>query len=320
MLERKRSEKKFRVVFMGTPEFAVASLSSISAHHDVVAVYTQPDRPVGRGLKLAPPPVKVRALELGLPVFQPERLSPLEEVERLRAFNADFFVVVAYGQILRQEVLDLPKLAPVNIHASLLPRWRGAAPIQWSILAGDAETGITTMRMVRALDAGEMYLRAAVPIGPEDTAQTLHDRLSKLGSEIILPTLVGIADGSLQGTPQDEKSVTLAPKLTREMEALDWKEDATTLDRRVRALNPWPGTSVFLMSGERLKIRRARPSKLRFGQPGALVESEGALYLTCKQGCLEVLEGQWDGKAPVDAAGLRAGIKGRGQNFPIQLK
>src|SRR4051812_6098264 len=192
-----------RVVFMGTPEFAVGALDAIHKAYEVVGVYTQPDRPVGRGLGLRPSPVKTGALEKGLPIFQPEKLSLPGEFERLQAFKPDLIVVVAYGQILKRNVLELPRLGCVNIHSSLLPRWRGAAPIQWAILGGDTESGVTTMHLVEKLDAGDILLQAKTPISSEDTASSLHDRLAALGAELILPTLQGLADGSLRGRKQE---------------------------------------------------------------------------------------------------------------------
>lgn len=315
-----------KIVFMGTPEFSVPALETLAraSEHEVVAVYAQPDRPVGRGLRLTPPPVKARALELGLPVFQPERLTLPGELDRLKGFDADFFVVVAYGQILKQEALDVPKIAPVNIHASLLPRWRGAAPIQWSLLSGDAETGVTTMRMVKALDAGEMYLKSSAPISDTDTSQSLHDRLSKMGAELILPTLEGLAAGTLKGKPQDESRMTLAPKLAKEFERLDPRQDARALERRVRALNPWPGTSLEVASASgtaRLKIRQARLANFESAKADSGLFLDGdRLILGCEGGGLEVLKVQQEGKPAVDAQAFVSGWKGRGQTFPIQLK
>lgn len=195
---------------MGTPDFAVPALEAVSRDFDVVGVYCQPDRPVGRGLELKVPPVKAKALELGLPVFQPEKLSLPGEFEKLAALKPDVIAVVAFGQILRQNVLDLPHLGCVNVHASLLPRWRGAAPIQWAILAGDAETGVCTQKMVLKLDAGDVLLSEKTPISAHETAQSLHDRLSQMGARSLVRTLECLASEGLQGAPQDESQVTLA--------------------------------------------------------------------------------------------------------------
>jgi len=235
---------KIRAVFMGTPEFAVPALEIAHQLCDVVAVYSQPDRPVGRGLELKAPPVKQKALELGLPVFQPERLSHPGEFERLADLKPELIIVVAFGQILRQNVLDLPRLGCVNVHSSLLPRWRGAAPIQWAILAGDSETGVSAQKMVMKLDAGDVLCTIKTPISTEETAQSLHDRLSKMGAEVLAQTIEELLAGRLQAVPQDESQVTVASKLTKEMEKLDPSKSVAELDRQVRALTPWPGTSV----------------------------------------------------------------------------
>ena len=312
-----------RVVFMGTPEFAVPALEAVHSKHSIVSVYTQPDKPVGRGLDLKPSPVKRRALELGLSVHQPEKLSPPEEFERVSALKPDILVVVAYGKILRKKWLDLPRLGCVNIHSSLLPRWRGAAPIQWSILGGDSETGVTTMHLVEELDAGDILLQSRTPISPEDTAGTLHDRLAGMGAELIVPTLEGLENGTLKGIAQDASKVTYASKLEKQMEWLDPREPATVLDRRIRALNPWPGTSIWV-SGDgaqkpaRLKIKRARPRPNLSGPEGKLFERAGMLLFGTSEGSLELLAVQWDGKKEVDPSGFLNGLMGRGQGLPLQ--
>lgn len=310
-----------RVVFMGTPDFAVPALEVIHAHSGdfwVAGVYTQPDKPVGRGLELRPTPVKTKALEYGLKIFQPEKLSLPGEYEKLQALAPDVIVVVAYGQILRKNVLDLPRLGCVNIHSSLLPRWRGAAPIQWAILGGDAESGITTMKLVEKLDAGDILLQARTPVAPTDTAGTLHDRLARMGAELIVPTLRGLADGSLRGISQDDSKVTYASKLTKEMEFLDPSETAELLERRVRALNPWPGTSL-MVGGQRLKVKRAVLRADIDGGAGKIFERAGMLLLGTSRGSLELLNVQWEGKKEVDAAGFINGLRGRGQSFPLAV-
>ncbi len=307
-----------RVVFMGTPEFAVPSLEAIHKEFNIVAVYTQPDKPVGRGLDLKASAVKKKATELGLPVFQPEKLSMAGEYEKLQELNPDVIVVVAYGQILRKNVLELSRLGCVNIHSSLLPRWRGAAPIQWAILGGDSESGVTTMRLVEKLDAGDILLQAKTPIQADDTAEILHDRLSLMGAELIIPTLQGLENGSLKGIAQNESIVTYAAKLTKEMEFLNSEESAEVLDRRVRALNPWPGTSVNV--GERLKIKKVRVRKNIQGNQGQIFERAGMVLLGCKEGSLELLTVQWDGKKEVDAGGFLNGLRGRKQSLPLILR
>jgi methionyl-tRNA formyltransferase len=312
-----------RVIFMGTPEFAVPALRALIAETEVCAVYTQPDRPVGRGLKLQASPVKQVAIDAKIPVFTPDRVSIPEEIDRIRAMSPDFIVVVAYGQILKLPVIEAPKFCTVNIHSSLLPRWRGAAPIQWSILSGDAETGVTTMKIVPKLDAGEMFLRERTAIGPEDTAQTIHDRLSAAGARLILPTLRGIMSGDLKGESQDETQVTYAHKLTREMESLDWMKTARAVDLAVRALNPWPGTSIETRDGLRIKIRKGRSvpySPGRPPEPGTVYSFSGELFLQCGQGAYQMLEIQEEGKKAMSGQDFLNGLHGRGISLPIPLK
>lgn len=309
-------------MFMGTPEFAVPALKAIAQHHDIVGVYTQPDKPVGRGLELKPPPVKAEAIQLGIDtIHQPLKLSLPGEFEKLEALRPDIIVVVAYGQILRRNVLELPRLGCVNIHSSLLPRWRGAAPIQRALLEGDAETGVATMKLVEKLDAGDILLEARTPISSKDTAQTLHDRLALLGAYLIVPTLEGLSLGNLKGKVQDEAQVTYASKLTKEMEWLDpWNRAASALDRQVRALNPWPGTSILLDIGgrrERLKIKSVVPHAEISSRAGELLEKFGMLLLGTSQGSLQIERGQWDGKKEMDAASLLNGLKGRGVALPL---
>lgn len=312
---------------MGTPDFAVPALEAIQASaHRIVQVYSQPDKPVGRGLELKPTPVKRRALELGLSVHQPEKLTLPGELERLQSLNPDAVVVVAYGKILRRNYLDLPRLGCINIHSSLLPRWRGAAPIQWAILEGDRESGVTTMQLVEELDAGDILLQSRTGIAPDDTAGTLHDRLARMGAELILPTLDGLESGSLKGRPQDSHLATFAGKLTREMEWLDPALDALALDRRVRALNPWPGTSVWArLSGsqppQRLRIKAVSvipelgDSGARCGQ---IFEQAGMVLYGTSGGALRLLLVQWEGKKEIDAAGFLNGLRGRQLPLPLQ--
>ena len=302
---------------MGTPEFAVEALRAVHRAHQIVGVYTQPDRPVGRGLDLKSSPVKKLALELGLPVFQPERLSLAGEFEKLHALRPDVIVVVAFGQILRRNVLDLPPLGCVNIHSSLLPKWRGAAPIQWAILGGDHESGVTTMKLIEKLDAGDILLQATTPISVSDTAGTLHDRLATMGAELIVPTLNGLASETLHGKNQDEALVTYASKLNKEMEWLDPSKSAADLDRRVRALNPWPGTSIFLGDGQRIKIKKAKVRPDIEGPVGSLFNRAGLLLLGTSSGSLELLTLQLEGKKEVDSAGFLNGLKGRNLSLPL---
>ena len=312
-----------RVVFMGTPEFAVPALKAVQQAFKVVGVYTQPDRPVGRGLEVKVSPVKAKATEFGIPIFQPEKLSAPGEFEKLQVLQPDIIVVVAFGQILRKNVLELARLGCVNIHSSLLPRWRGAAPIQWAILGGDRESGVTTMKLVEKLDAGDILLQARTPISAQDTAGALHDRLARLGADLIVPTLNGLDQGTLKGQVQDEAAVTYASKLTKEMEQLEPSETAEVLDRRIRALNPWPGTSVWIDFGkgtpERLKIKQAKLHPGLSGPAGTIFERSGMVLLGTAKGALELQSLQWDGKKAVDPGGFLNGLRGRGQELPLRL-
>ncbi|MEK6580245.1 MAG: methionyl-tRNA formyltransferase [Bdellovibrionota bacterium] len=311
-----------RVVFMGTPEFAVKALDGIAREHQVLGVYTQPDKPSGRGLGVTASAVKKRTLDLGLPVYQPEKLSLPGEFEKLAALKPDIIVVVAYGQILKKNVLELPRLGCINIHSSLLPRWRGAAPIQWAILGGDPESGVSTMRLVEKLDAGDVLMQAQTPISDADTAGSLHDRLAVMGAELISKTLSALEKSTLKGQVQDESQVTYASKLTKEMEFLDPALSAQDLDRRVRALNPWPGTSLFVKLGgetQRLRIKQAKVRADITVEPGKISERAGMLLLGTKQGALELLKFQWDGKKEIDPMSFVNGLKGRGEKLPLTV-
>jgi methionyl-tRNA formyltransferase len=309
-----------RSVFMGTPDFAVPSLLALRQFTQVVGVYTQPDRRVGRGQKTQSPPVKQKAIELGLRVYQPEKLTPTEEFEKLKSLQPDVILVVAYGQILKMNVLALPRLGCVNVHASLLPKWRGAGPIQWSLLAGDKETGVTTMFMAKKLDAGEILLQRKTVITEEDTTQTLHDRLAVLGAELIQPTLEGLAAKALLPSPQKESEVSYAPKLTKEMQWLDFEKSALELDRQVRALTPWPGTSVLTEEGIRLRVLEARPVLDLSGNLGEIFERSGMILLGTSEGALELKRLQWEGKNALDPENFFNALKGQGKTLPIQLQ
>ena len=308
---------------MGTPDFAVPTLRTLIESEQVVAVYSQPDKPVGRGLKMQPSPVKALALEHHIPVFTPEKISVPEEIERLKSFEPDFCVVVAYGQILKIPVIQAPKYGTINVHSSLLPRWRGAAPIQWAILGGDKETGVTTMMIAPKLDAGDMLLQEKTTITTEDTAETVHDRLSALGAKLILPTLRGLRDGTVKRIVQDESQVTYAHKLTKEMENIDWAKSALSVDLSVRALNPWPGTKIETQSGLKIKIKKGCPLLNVPGgkkSPGVLFESGGELLLSCGEGFYQLLEIQEEGKKAVSGQDFLNGLKGRGIALPFELK
>ncbi len=278
-----------RVVFLGTPHFAVPTLDALHrAGHEICGVVAQPDKPVGRGQAMASPPTAVRARQLGVPVFQPTKLKSGDFPGEFAALGADVGIVVAYGRILPPALLEAPRRGCINVHASLLPRWRGAAPIQWSILAGDTETGITTMQMAEGLDTGDILLQSRTPIGPEETAGQLHDRLAPMGAELLVQTLARL--DQIVPRPQPESGVTYAKMLTREMSAIDWTRTAAEIDRQVRGLSPWPGT----VSGS-LKLIRARPAA-GSGEPGTLLD--GA-RVACGEGAIELLEVQVPGKKAV---------------------
>jgi methionyl-tRNA formyltransferase len=313
-----------RIIFMGTPEFSVPALRQIAKHHEVVAVYTQPDKPVGRGLELTPSPVKKAAQELRLPIHQPERLSLPGEYEKLAHYRPDMIVVVAYGQLLKQNVLDLPRLGCINIHSSLLPRWRGAAPIHHAILSGDAETGVCTMKMVLKLDAGAIYDTARTMIDPNETLLQLHDRLSLLGGELILKTLHKMEQGTVQAQEQDDSLVTYAHKLTKEMEILKPSVmSATQIHNQVRALNPWPGTSLWFKNEkgtpERLKIKKSTLLTQINLTPNQLHLHAGMLILGTPKGALQLLIVQQDGKKEGDSSLFIQAAQSRKLTFPLSL-
>jgi methionyl-tRNA formyltransferase len=277
-----------RLIFAGTPEFAARALAAlIAAGHDIPLVLTQPDRPAGRGMKPRMSPVKELALGHGLPVAQPEHLKTPEMRQAIVDAAPDVMVVAAYGLILPQAALDIPRLGCVNIHASLLPRWRGAAPIQRAIEAGDAETGITLMQMDKGLDTGAMLSRHPLAIAPDDTAATLHDKLAVLGAAAVVELLPRLAE--IQAVPQDDNQATYAAKISKDEAAIDWTLPAEALDRRIRAFNPFPG-AVARFRDALLKIWLARPAP-GSGEPGEIL-SVSPLVVACGQGALELIEVQ----------------------------
>ncbi|GAB4476284.1 MAG: methionyl-tRNA formyltransferase [Anaerolineae bacterium] len=299
-----------RVVFLGTPEFAVPCLQALIDHPDleVVGVVTQPDRPAGRGQKLRASPVKEAAVAHGLPVLQPASLRDEAALEALRTLQPDVLVVAAFGQILRRPVLELAPYGSINVHASLLPRWRGAAPIQYAIQAGDTETGVTIMKMDPGLDTGPILVQRAIPIAPNETGASLHDKLAVLGAEILPPALLGYLRGEIVPRPQPEEGVTLAPTLQKEAGRIDWTASARQIDRQVRAFFPWPGTFTFFEGGL-LKIIRGqpRPDARPGAAPGTLIAVEGGLGVATGEGIYLLHEVQPAGKRPMAASAFLAG-------------
>ena len=299
-----------RVVFMGTPEFAVPSLKALlDAGYGVVGVFTQPDRPVGRGHKLAACPVKKLAVERGVPVYQFERLRNEEGLACLRALAPDIVVTAAFGQILSQALLDVPKMGTVNVHASLLPAYRGAAPINWCILNGETRTGVTTMLTDAGVDTGAMLLRRETDIGETETAAELSVRLSHLGAELLIETLKGYIAGEIAPTPQDERLASRQPMLKKEMGLIDWTRSAKEIACQARGLDPWPSAYTDYLGGT-LKIYRARPAAGE-GEPGTVLRSSAkeGLFVACGEGALEVLEMQAPGGKRMSARAYLAGKK-----------
>lgn len=278
------AETQSRVVFMGTPDFAVPSLDTLlqAADFHVVGVVTQPDRPAGRGQMVRVSPVKALAERARVPVIQPEKVREPDAMAQIREWAPDFLVVVAFGQILPQALLDVPRIAPINVHASLLPRWRGAAPIQAALRAGDTYTGVTTMIMDAGLDTGPILLQDSIPIAPQETAESLHDKLAALGANLLIHTLRWLRTGSIAPHPQptDERLITYAPQLKKENGKIDWTQSASEIDRHVRAFTPWPGTYTE-WNGRLLKIIAGRPLPADLDiEPGEVAGTAGTPLAT----------------------------------------
>ena len=278
-----------RIVFMGTPDFAVPSLQAlIDAGHDVCAVYTQPDKPQGRKQILTAPPVKTLALEHDIPVFQPNTLKNEDEQARLRELAPEVIIVVAYGKLLPKAVLDIPPRGCINVHGSLLPRWRGAAPIQWAVIAGDEMAGVTTMQMAEGLDTGDMLLTYETKVGEKETAGELFDRLAQSGAELLTETLVKLDE--ITPRPQDDAQSCYAHMLDKQMAVIDWSKSAHEIDCLIRGLNPWP-IALTTLSGERLKVFAAEKANGN-GEPGTVLEADPKKGLTvaCGEGALKLTE------------------------------
>ena len=299
------ASRGMRIVFIGTGEIGVPTLRALlNSEHEVVAVVTQPDKPVGREQRIESPPIKKalmgRARPPGTPIFQPARIKDPQTIEEIRGLTPDVIVVVAYGQILPRDVLEISRRACLNLHASLLPRWRGAAPIQAAIAAGDCETGVTVMYMDEGLDTGEILLQRSVEILPNDTGESLHDRLAQVAPEALLESLRLLASGNAPRIPQDNARATYAPKLKREHGLIDWSESAEAIERRIRAYNPWPGAFMKL-DRQNLKIFSASVVDLT-GQPGEVLRSDEDLIVATGKGALSLAEVQLEGKRRMSAA------------------
>lgn len=286
-----------RVLFMGTPEFAVPTLEALIQEHEVIGVYTQPDKPKGRGKAMAYPPVKEKALEHNLSVYQPVKVREASVVAEIEAMNPDAIVVVAFGQILPESILNIPKYGCINVHASLLPKYRGAAPMQWAIIDGEKETGITTMYMAKGLDTGDMILKATTPIGPKETGETLHDRMSVMGGPLIIETLKQIEAGTAPRIKQDDSLSCYASMLDKELGCIDWNKDAASIERLIRGLNSWP--SAYTVWNEKtLKIWDSEVVAYTGEEENGTVIGKDKISFTvkCGENALRILEVQLQGK------------------------
>ena len=312
-----------RIVFMGTPDFSVPALKAlVEAGHQVIAVVTQPDKPKGRGKEVQMTPVKIQAMEYGIPVYQPAKVREASFVEVLKGLEADAYVVIAFGQILPKAVLELPKYGCINIHASLLPKYRGAAPIQWCVIDGERETGITTMMMDVGLDTGDMLEKAVIPIEEKETGGSLHDKLSMAGGDLILSTLKKLEEGTLVRTPQTDEGTCYAKMLTKSLGDIDWNQGAVSIERLIRGLNPWP-SAYTLWNGKTIKIWSADVTTSREAAaflsesgvpsetgitPGTVVCSDKHSLVVCTgDGLLSVRELQMEGKKRMDTPAFLRG-------------
>ncbi len=293
-----------KIIYAGTPEFSIPALKTLlQSGHQVVAVYTQPDRPAGRGRKLQASPVKSCALEHGVPVLQPENFKSAADLDHLAGLQADLMIVAAYGLLLPPAVLAAPRLGCVNIHASLLPRWRGASPIQQAILAGDSHSGVTLMKMEQGLDSGDMIASRAIEIDNGWSAGDLHHRLAPLGAELLMENIDDIEDALSNARVQDETEVTYAPRLVKQQAEIDWEKSMTLLLREVRAFNPWP-VSYSAIDGQNLRLWRAQAGGQDVaGEPGAVVDHDSnGVYVKCGDGIMQITELQFAGRNRCDAA------------------
>lgn len=295
------------VVYMGTPDFAVLPLEAIiNAGHTVTGVFTQPDKPKGRGYVLTPPPVKECALKYNISVFQPKSMKDGEVLSILKELNPDIIVVVAFGKLLPKDILDLPKYGCVNVHASLLPKYRGAGPIQWCVLNGETETGVTTMKMAEGLDTGDMLLKAPTQIGENETAGELHDRLAQLGASLIVETITALENNEIIPQKQDDSLSNYAPMLTKDLCKIDWSKSAQEIHNQVRGLNPWP-IALASVNGKRVKIYSTTVSD-KTGEAGKVV-CEKPLTVACGNGSVVINELQPEGKKRINSQDFVRGYR-----------
>lgn len=301
-----------KIVFMGTPEFAVAPLQALLEQgYEVAGVFTQPDKPKGRGYQMAFPPVKEVAIEHQIPVYQPTTLKDGAALSILQEIHPDLIVVVAYGKILPVDILELPRYGCINVHASLLPKYRGAGPIQWSILNGEIETGVTTMYMAEGLDTGDMILKKSTPILPDETADELHDRLSAIGAEVLLETIPLLVSGKAPREKQDDRLSCYAPMLSKELSKIDFTQPAAKIHNQIRGLSSWPA-AYLLLGGKRLKVYRSKLAEGYSGQPGILLDNK-RMIVGCGDGkAIELTEVQLEGSKKMMAADFL-----RGRQLPI---
>lgn len=305
-----------RIVFMGTPEFAVPSLLAlIKAGHEVAAVFTQPDKPQGRKMILTPPPVKEAAAKQQIPVFQPKTLKAPEETARLSSLKPDAIVVAAYGKMLPKAVLEIPAFGCINVHASLLPKYRGAAPVQAAILNGDAETGVTTMMMAEGCDTGDILFKKATPIAPDENTPELMSRLADLGAELLISTLKAVEDGTVKPQKQDDAGASHVSLITKNMSPVDWSRTAQEIHNQIRALYPWPAASADL-NGHRLKIYRSRIGGKEYGEPGLIVPGSVSFLVCCGGGtAIELLEVQTEGGKKMSGSDFLRGHGAQGMKL-----
>ncbi len=297
-----------RIVFMGTPEFAVPCLQKlIDCGHEISGVFTQPDKPQGRKMVLTPPPVKQLAVENGIPVYQPTKMKDGTALEMLKEAAPELVVVVAYGKILPKEILEYPRYGCINIHASLLPELRGAAPIQWSVINGFDKTGVTSMQMDEGLDTGDMLIKGEIEIGENDTAGEMHDKLSVLGADILEKTINLLVENRLSPEKQDHEKFTYAPMLSKELSPIDWNLTAREVHNKIRGLCPWPSASAVL-NGRKVKIHQSVISDNKGGNPGEIIETGKRLVVSCGDcKCIEILNLQAEGKKAMSAADFMRG-------------